>query len=336
MYARSADFPAPRDARRRRGLAEPLTTVILLALMVFQIDSKPQSPASVSGGDSQSSRPFQISVNLDLVTLPVTVRDKQGAFVSDLGEQDFEISEDGVRQAIRLFRREDVPVTVGLVVDHSGSMRQKLPDVMTAAESFVQSSNKDDQMFVVNFNEHVSLGLPPAIRFTNRADQLGSAILRVPAAGQTALYDAVALALDRLRAGERDKKVLIVISDGGDNASALGFSGVLKKAEESNVLIYTVGIFDDDDPDRNPAVLRRLARVTGGEAYFPGQPNDVAEICRRIAIEIRNQYVLGYVSANTAKPGTYRAVQVVARAPGRTKLTARTRSGYIAGSEVTQ
>jgi VWFA-related protein len=211
-------------------------------------------------------------------------------------------------------------------------MRRKLPDVIAAARTFVQSSNPEDQMFVVNFNENVTLGLPEAIRFTNRSDELEGAISKTPASGKTALYDAVVKAREQLRTGSRDKKVLIVISDGGDNASAHKLAEVLKVAGQSSALVYTIGIFDEEDPDRNPDVLRRLARATGGEAFFPGQLNEVVAVCERIARDIRNQYTLGYASSNAARPGAYRAVRVVARA-GRRKLSVRTRSGYIAGGE---
>ena len=260
------------------------------------------------------------------------MRDRKGGYVSDLREQNFEVYEDGIRQSIRLFRHEDVPVTVGLVIDHSSSMRRKLPQVTAAARSFAQSSNPEDQIFVVNFNEKATLGLPSAIPFTDRPDELGRAISNAPAAGMTALYDAIFKAQEQLLAGSRDRKVLIVISDGGDNASAHTLAEVLKLAEESSALVYTVGIFDDDDEDRNPGVLRQLARATGGEAFFPDQLDEVVAICERIAHDIRQQYTLGYVASNTAQTGAWRAIRVVANDAGRGKLSVRTRSGYIAGS----
>jgi Ca-activated chloride channel homolog len=280
---------------------------------------------------AQPDQPFQISVDVNLVVLHPTVRDSKGRFASDLREQDFEIYEDGVRQAIRLFQHEDLPVTVGLVVDHSGSMRRKLPEVTAAARTFVRSSHPEDQMFVVNFNEHVALGLPQTIRFTNRADELADAISNAPANGRTALYDAVVEAEEQLRAGSREKKALIVISDGGDDASAHTLTDALKVTERSSALVYTVGIFDDDDPDRNPKVLKRLAEATGGEALFPAQLDDVVAACERIARDIRHQYTLGYVSSNAAQAGGYRAIRVVAHGTEKGKLVVRTRAGYIAG-----
>jgi Ca-activated chloride channel family protein len=282
--------------------------------------------------EAQVPQPFRISVNVDLVVLSVTVRDREGRFVPDLREQDFEIREGGVRQSIRLFRHEDLPVTVGLVVDHSGSMRRKLTDVIAAVRTFVQSSSPDDEMFVVNFNEKVTLGLPDAQRLSNRPEELAQAISNTPAAGQTALYDAVVTAQERLKASPREKKVLIVISDGGDNASAHSLAEVLKTAEQSSTVVYSIGIFDATDPDRNPGVLKRLASETGGEAFFPGQPDQVVSICERIARDIRSQYTLGYVPSNPAQPGTYRRIRVAARATDQPKLFVRTRSGYIGGA----
>ena len=172
--------------------------------------------------------PFRISVDVALVVLHATVTDRQGGFVSDLGQQDFEVYENGGPQSIRLFKNEDIPVTVGLVVDHSTTMRPKLDQVTAAARTFAQSSNRQDEMFVVNFNEKVSLGLPATVRFTSSAAELESAIAAAPTEGETALYDAIAKGLEELRAGSRDKKVLIVISDGGDNVSAHSLAQVMK------------------------------------------------------------------------------------------------------------
>jgi VWFA-related protein len=274
--------------------------------------------------------PYRISVDVRLVALQAVVHDKQGRFVSDLTERDFEVYEDGARQRIRLFRHEDVPVTVGLVVDHSGSMRTKLIEVIAATRTFVKSSNREDQMFVVNFNEKVSLGLPAAIRYTSSAIELERAVWRAPAAGMTALYDAIVTGLQGLRESKQDKKVLVVISDGGDNASKAGLQQVLKLAEQSSAMIYTIGIFDEDDADRNTGALTRLARATGGQAFFPGRLNEVVEICESIARDIRNQYAIGYVPTNTRRNDSYRAIRVVARSKDHGKLSVRTRSGYIA------
>ena len=277
---------------------------------------------------SLSAARAQIRVNVELVVLPSTVEDRQGRRVSDLQQANFAVYEDRVPQRIRLFRHEDIPVTVGLVVDHSGSMDAKLAEVTAGARAFVQSSNAEDQMFVVNFNETVSLGLPDAIRFTTNAKELEHAIWRASAAGKTALYDAIVKALARLQAGSWDKKVLVVISDGADNASAHCLAQVLDLAEHSSAIIYTVGLFAPEDQDANPKVLRRLAQATGGQAFFPQEFSDVVTICERIAREIRSQYTIGYISSNVKQDGVYRTVRVTAQAPARGKLSVRTRRGY--------
>ena len=267
-----------------------------------------------------------------MAVLHATVTDRQGGFVSDLSQQNFEVYENGVLQVIRLFRNEDTPVTAGLVVDHSTTMRPKLAEVTAAAGTFVHSSNQDDELFVVNFNEKVWLGLPPTIRFTDSTVALERAIATQRAFGQTALYDAIAKALEELQAGSREKKVLIVVSDGGDNASARKLAQVMELAGQSNAVIYTIGVFDEDDPDRNPGVLKRLARSTGGEAFFPGKLSEVAPICERIARDIRHQYTIGYVPTNLTRTGVYRSIRVVAREKGH-QLSVRTRTGYIFGGE---
>jgi len=303
------------------------------ALFVLWCNAGPQSKPPVNGDDRGS---YRISVDVDLVVLPASVRDRQGREVSDLQENNFKVYEDGVAQRIQLFRHEDIPVIAGLLIDHSGSMQPKLAEVTAATRAFVHSSNPDDQMFVVNFNETVSLGLPEAIRFTSSAGELERAIWRSPAAGQTALYDAILGALEHMQTGSRDKKVLIVVSDGGDNASKHSLSEALKITEQSNAVIYTIGLFEGDDPDANPRVLSRLAQATGGEAFFPEKLDEVAPICERIARDIRSQYSIGYVSSNVKRDGVYRAIRVAAQAPGHSRLSVRTRRGYVAGGQLSR
>jgi VWFA-related protein len=307
------------------GLARAIhgsAVAIGLALVVAHAPS--QTPPA---GQS----PFHVSVDVSLVELHATVTGRQGGLVTNLGEQDFQVFENGAPQQIRLFKNEDVPVAVGLIIDHSTSMRTKMAEVTAAARVFVRSSNREDAMFVVNFNDVASLGLPAAIRFSDSTAELEHAILNKGTGGQTALYDAIALGLAQLQAANRDKKVLIVVSDGGDNASRLNLDQVMKLAGQSSAVIYTVGLFDEEDPDRNPGVLKRLARATGGEPFLPGQPGEVAAVCERIAHDIRHQYTIGYVPSVPARDGSYRAIRVVARTKNEGKLSVRTRTGYIAG-----
>jgi VWFA-related protein len=304
--------------------------IALPVLLLIVLAARAGYPAPPAGKD-QDPGAFRISVDVALVVLHATVTDRQGAGVSNLSERDFTVYEDGVPQPIRLFKNEDIPVTVGLVVDHSTTMRPKLAEVTAAAMTFVRSSNRQDEMFVVNFNEKVSLGLPGTTRFTDSATELEQAIVRVQTGGQTALYDAIAKALEELQAGSRDKKVLIVVSDGGDNASARSLAQVMKLAEQSSAVIYAIGLFDENDPDRNPGVLHRLARATGGESFVPDQLGAVVGICERIARDIRHQYTIGYVPVSPPRDGAYHAIRVHAGPKGHDRLSVRTRTGYIAG-----
>jgi Ca-activated chloride channel family protein len=305
---------------------------VLLAagcITLVQVAAQVAAPGrSTQQGSEQGA--FQISVDVALVVLEATIRDHDGHAVPQLKREDFEVFEDGRPQPIRLFRHEDTPVAVGLVIDHSGSMREKLEEVTAGARAFVRSSNSRDQMFVVNFNETVSQGLPLGVRFSDSVEQLGAAVWGHPAVGTTALYDAIIEGLTRLQEGARDKKVLIVISDGGDNASKAPLDRVLKMAEQSNAMIYTIGIFDPDDPDGKPGVLRRLAHETGGQAFFPSQLTETVEICERIAKDIRDQYTVGYSSASEKRDGTYHKIRLTARSKTGGKLAVRTRAGYSA------
>src|SRR5580700_9036594 len=298
---------------------------VIVALSSFPLA---QEPSSSQG----SSDKYTIRVSADLVVLRATVQDHKNTPVSGLDKNDFQVYEDGVLQSIRHFSHEDVPGTVGLVIDNSGSMKPKRDDVIAAALAFARSSNPQDQMFVVNFNEKVSFGLPGNIAFTDQVAQLQVALSSVEADGETALYDAVAIALEHLKQGNRDKKVLIVVSDGGDNASKHKLPDIMALVRQSNVIIYTIGIFDNDDPDRNPAVLNRLAKQTGGEMFLPQSLNEVTPICERIARDIRNQYTIAYVPTNRKRDETYRVIQVKARARGYGRLSVRTRTGYFAPS----
>ena len=269
---------------------------------------------------------------MNVVLLHMTVRDRDGNLVGQLDKDDFRIYEDGVLQQIDSFSHEDIPVTVGLVVDNSGSMKPKRPEVIAATLAFVRSSNSQDEMFVVNFNDDVSFGLPRNTPFTDQPDQLKLALSNVEATGRTALYDAVSDAVGHLRQGSHDKKALVVVSDGGDNASKHSLPETMALAVKSDAMIYTIGLFDLDDPDRNPHALKELAKATGGDAFFPESTKDVLTICERIALEIRNQYTVTYISSNKKQDGSYRSIKVKVNAPDRGRLMVRARSGYYAPS----
>jgi VWFA-related protein len=310
---------------------------VFLALSLFllpiaaQAGANQQGSAPPSRNTEQSAAP--ISVNVELVVLHATVRDGKGRFVSGLQKQRFRVYENDRSQTIELFQHEDMPVAVGLVVDNSGSMQRKQSDVAAAALAFVRSSNPEDEMFVVNFNENVTFGLPNTELFSAKPSELDAALMGVPARGTTALYDALEAAFTHLQKASRDKKVLIVVSDGGDNASTHTLNQVLQDARRSDAIIYTIGLFDEYDTDRNPRVLKQIAHATGGEAFFPDQTGAVTKICEGIAEDIRNQYTIGYAPANEKLDGSYRTIKVTVTGSHGAKLLVRTRAGYIASPD---
>jgi Ca-activated chloride channel homolog len=306
-------------------------TVQCLGALVF-LFSLPgvARPQEVAASEIRPPDPYKISVSVSSVVLHATVENHHGTPVSGLGKDDFQVYEDGALQQIEYYSHEDIPVTVGLVLDNSGSMGPKRDEVIAAAMAFARSSNPQDQMFVVNFNEFVSFGLPINTPFTDQTAQLQVALSRFNANGETALYDALAVALQHLKKGNRDKKVLIVVSDGGDNASKYRLAQILSMAGQSDAIIYTIGIFTEEDPDQNPGALRQLSKATGGEAFLPQTISDVIPVCERIAHDIREQYTLAYSPANRKQDGAYRVVMVKATAQGHGGLNVRTRSGYYA------
>jgi Ca-activated chloride channel homolog len=278
--------------------------------------------------------PFnQFSSNARTVVLQATVVDRKGGFVSGLTADNFAVSDDGAAQVIRLVKQEDSAVSVGLIVDNSTSMRPKRPDVAAAALAFVHKSNPDDEMFVTNFNDTVTMGLPSTRLFSANPSDLESALSNASTGGKTALYDAVIVGLDHLEKASLNKKVLVVISDGGDNASKHSQKEMLDEAEQSGVVIYGIGLFDDLDTEKNPKVLNLLAKVSGGRAFFPKETSSAVSICEHIASEIRHQYTIVYVPEKQEMNGTFHTINVTAKSNSSGKLTVRTRSGYRASPE---
>jgi Ca-activated chloride channel homolog len=269
---------------------------------------------------------FVIHSDVRLVLLDVSVKDRQGGFVPGLAQDQFAVFENGEAQRITVFANDDVPVTVGILVDESRSMLPKRNDVISAAETFIQASNPHDEIFVLNFNDAVKRGLPGQTLFSDDIEQLKAALERGIPRGRTAFNDAIVEGLQQLTLGARDKKALVVISDGGDNASRHTRAGVFAVVERSIATIYAVGLFDADDQDQNPGILRHLANVSGGEAFFPPSPSSMPAICQGIAKEIRTRYTIGYLPP--ANHGSLRHVQVRVSAPGHSGLRARTRTRY--------
>ncbi len=258
----------------------------------------------------QPDQSHRLKSTVDLVVLHATVVDEKGQFVPGLTTDNFRVFEDKVEQKISVFSKEDIPVTMGLVIDNSGSMREKRPQVNAAALSFVRTSNSADEVFVVNFNDEYYLDLDED--FTSNPQELHDALERIDTRGSTALYDAIIGSLDHLKKGHKDKRVLLVITDGDDDASRKDFSYTVKAAVESNAVIYAIGVFSDDDRKNNKKMIRKskkeldhFAESTGGLAYFPDRLEDVDPVCVQVAHDIRNQYTLGYYPTNTAKDGTF-------------------------------
>lgn len=274
-----------------------------------------------------------ISVTSELVVLPVNVIDTNGNFVSGLNENNFRVYEEKRLQDVSLFQQEDAPVSVGLVVDHSASMGPKLSNVIAAVSAFARSGNPDDEMFVVDFNDSATVEPVVGKPFTNSPAELGEAIKAVSARGRTALYDAVAEGLTHLKLSHLQRKALIVISDGGDNASFCNRSQIVDLARESQVVIYSVALEDHTSEGQNPKLLRQLSDDTGGVAFFPKSAQAVIDLSAQIAQDLRAQYVLGFVPEKHTSGNTFRKIQVRVTAPNNTKLHVRTRSGYTPASE---
>jgi len=260
-----------------------------------------------------------------------TVIDKSGHLVTTLPQSAFTVYENKVKQEIRKFKREDVPVSLGLVIDNSGSMRSKLAKVEAAALALVKDSNRDDEVFIVNFNDTAYLDNPQDKDFTNNIAELEAALGRIDARGGTAMRDAIEMSIQHLKKAHRDKKVLVVITDGNDNSSLLTLEHIMKSAHASDVLIYGVGLLSEEE-HREAAHAKRalndLAEATGGKTFFPKDVEEVDAIAHLVAHDIRSQYIIEYSPTNSTMDGTFRAIRITARAAG--NPTVRTRSGYYA------
>ena len=323
--------------KKSRGLAPLCVALTFCNCLLAQAPqpANPQTPPAEKKG-----REYTINVDVNLVVLHATVVDKKGRMVNDLKSQDFQVYEDGAPQKLSVFSHADIPVTMGIVIDDSGSMREKREAVNAAALTFVKTSNPQDQVFVVNFNDVYYLDTPGD--FASNIEDLKSALEKIDSRGGTALYDAVYASLDHVKLGNRDKKTLLVITDGEDNASRYTFDELMARAQKSNAVIYTIGLLGSEEPNglfkihggeahRAAKVLEKIAEATGGVAYFPKSLDEVESTCRQVAHDIRNQYTLAYYPTNAKKDGTFRNVRVDAFVPGsKSKLVVRTRPGYYA------
>ena len=293
--------------------------ILIAGLAIAQGPPTPQAP--------QDDAPLY-RLDARLVLLHASVVDKNGKLLTNIPQSAFKILEDGVEQPLKLFRREDVPVSMGIIVDNSGSMNGKRARVAAAALELVKQSNPEDEVFIVNFNDdtHIDQVL------TNDVRKLQAALARMESRGGTAMRDALSTSIDYVKKnGKKDKKVLVVITDGNDNSSNISLEQVLRKSHNSEVLIYAIGLLSEEEArDARAAkkALRTLTEAAGGMDYYPKSLSDVEEITPRVAHEIRNQYILGYTSSNQNLDGSFRQIKVTVNGFGRP--TVRTRNGYYA------
>jgi Ca-activated chloride channel homolog len=307
-----ADPPKPAQARPDSGSSSATSPA-------------PQEPAGESGT-------FVIRKDVDEVLLHASVVDDRQRLVTNLDKNNFTVFEDGKQQTIVSFHHEDIPVAMGIVIDNSGSMREKRNKVNQAALNLVRSSNPQDEVFVVNFNDEYYLDQD----FTNDLLKLKDALEKIDAKGGTALYDAVVASADHLKRYARlDKKILFVVTDGEDNASQESLEQAVKQLQEENgPSVYAIGILGDEEhPKRAKRALQIIAERTGGLAFFPKTLDEVDEISRQVAHDIRNQYTIGYKPTNPKATGGFRAIRVEAKAKGHGKMVVRTKSGYYAGQQ---
>jgi Ca-activated chloride channel homolog len=265
----------------------------------------------------------------DLVVLHVNVFDGRSDAVPNLPEQVFQVAEDSLPQRITFFSNEDVPVAVGLVVDNSGSMITRRSMVLAGAKAFAESSHPEDEVFTIVFNEYVRHGLPGSVAFTQNPSLIEVGISKFVPGGKTALHDAVIEGLEHLQEASHQKHVLVVLSDGDDNASVHSADAMLERAARSDTLIYTISTAGLMSSDGNASVLKKLAQRSGGVVYTPKSERAVVEAFREIAGNIRRGYSIGYVPTNSVHDGRYRRVKVSVRAPGYKNLSVIARDGYL-------
>jgi Ca-activated chloride channel family protein len=301
------------------------SSLIVLAVMVAATGQNPPRPEPVpSPGETPT-----FTSETKLVILPVTVSDKNGKLVPNLPQSAFKVLENGAEQPIKVFKREDVPVSLGIIIDNSGSMRDKRVKVETASADLVKNSNPQDEVFVVNFNDEAFLDVP----FTNDIKKLEQGLARIDSRGGTAMRDAISMSIDYMKeTGKKEKKVLLVVTDGNDTASTGTLEKVVAKAQRSEILVYAIGLLNEEERREAKKAKRALDEMTaasGGLSYYPKDLTDVDKIALQVAHEIRNQYTIGYTPTLQALDGSFRSIKVMVSGAGRSALV-RTRTGYYA------
>ena len=301
---------------------------VFLAGQAPPLPQAPQAPQAKS--DPEADAVF--SSDTRLVPLNVTVTDKTGHLITDLPQSAFTVLENGAPQQIKIFKSEDVPVSIGLIIDNSGSMREKRQAVESAALTLVKASNPQDEAFVVNFNDDAYLDTPD---LTSDIKVLEAALTKINSKGGTAMRDALRMSIDELKKkAKKDKKVLLIVTDGNDNASVETLESVVREAQQNDILVYAIGLLSQEERKEARAAKRALDLLvtsTGGQVFYPNAVTEVETIAREVARDIRSQYTMAYTPANTALDGTFRQIKVLVKA--RSNATARTRLGYYATKE---
>jgi Ca-activated chloride channel family protein len=299
---------------------------------------KPELEPKPGSTDPQQDQQYKIGVQVNLVLVYVSVSDKNGHFVSGLKKEDFTLAEDGVAQEIADFSQEDVPVSIGFVLDTSGSMRQKFDTVTRAALSFIRSSNREDQVFLLGFNDEVEL----LEDFTNDIDLISDALENTIVTGGTALYDAIYLGVQKAQAGIHQKKALVVFSDGEDRDSYYKLEELAAKVQESDVQVFSIGFLNPvpekglfgrwskSVPEKARDALQQISDETGAKAFYPKDLSEIGGIASEIAHELRNQYAIGYFSKNGARDGSWRRIKIALSTSAPAGTHVRHRRGYFA------
>jgi VWFA-related protein len=294
----------------------------LLAVLCLTASAQVPPPANPDNG------PATFTADTRLVVLPVSVSDRNGKLITNLNRQAFKVFENGSEQAIKIFRREDVPISLGIIIDNSGSMRDKRQKVETASLDLVKASNPQDEVFVVNFNDEAYLDVP----FTNEIKKLEEGVARIDSRGGTAMRDAISMSIDYLKEkGKKDKKVLLVVTDGNDTASTGTLEKLIDKSRNQEVLIYAIGLLNEEEKREARKAKRALDAITkesGGLSFYPKDASEVDKIALQVAQDIRNQYTIAYSPTIQALDGSFRQIKVTVNGPGRP--TVRTRTGYYA------
>lgn len=333
-----AQAPAPQAKPQAQPEQQPpLTTDRDPIVSPDAADNQPVSPSNPGATRPGTSLEhgkkgeFTFRRDVDEVVLNATVLDDHGRVVNDLKQENFHVFEDGVPQTIAAFQHQDIPVSMGILVDNSGSMRDKRQAVNSAALDLVKASNPQDEAFIVNFSDEAFIDQD----FTSDLNKLRDGLAHIDSKGGTALYDAVVASADQLaKNAKRLKQVLLIVTDGEDNASSLNLEQTIRRIQDlEGPVVYSIGLLFGDsgggrEAHRARRALQMLSNETGGISYFPHSLAEVDEICAEVARDIRNQYTIGYHSTNPASKGGYRLVNVQASAPGHSKLNVRTKRGY--------